>query len=411
MKLQEWLEHISLQHSKAIDMGLDRMREMVGRLDLENPAEQVVTVAGTNGKGSTVIAMESLLLSAGMAVLSSISPHVKRFNERIRINGEEASDLDICSAFQSIDEARLLDREIPLTYFEYAALASLYLAKMKQVNVAIFEIGLGGRLDAFNVIDAHTAVITSIGYDHMEFLGNNLESIGREKAGILRPEQRVVLGPDMPESVIECCHKLDLSPRIYGKDFVADSSGVSQCWNLNADDYHVTDIPLTNLAPQNVAIAFETAKTITAIKHDCLKKSSLIRHFPGRLEPVEYSGRKFVLDVAHNPQGVEFLLTQLKLRSYQVGAVVCGMLANKEHSAVWQKMEALHELPWFIVSTEGERSYPNNLLLEHFSDSCTPVDTIEKAVSSAVKETGSMGIVLVFGSFNIVERVGEYLAG
>ena len=212
MKLQEWLEHISLQHSKAIDMGLDRMREMVGRLDLENPAEQVVTVAGTNGKGSTVIAMESLLLSAGMAVLSSISPHVKRFNERIRINGEEASDLDICSAFQSIDEARLLDKEIPLTYFEYSALASFYLAKMKQVNVAIFEIGLGGRLDAFNVIDAHTAVITSIGYDHMEFLGNNLESIGREKAGILRPEHRGVLGPDMPESVIECCDKLDLSP-------------------------------------------------------------------------------------------------------------------------------------------------------------------------------------------------------
>ena len=410
MKLSEWLEHISLQHSKTIDMGLDRMREMVGRLDLERPAEKVVTVAGTNGKGSAVIATESLLLSAGMSVLSSISPHVKIFNERIRINGEEASDLDICSAFQSIDEARLLDRELPLTYFEYSALASLYLAKMKKVNVAIFEIGLGGRLDAFNVIDAHSAVITSIGYDHMEFLGNNLESIGREKAGILRPDQRVVLGPDMPESVTQCCDKLELVPRTYGEDFVADSSTLSQRWNLKGDSYYIADIPLTNLAPQNIAIAFETATTITTVEHDYLKKSSLNRHFPGRLESLEYSGRKFVLDVAHNPQGVEFLLSQLKLRNYCVGAVVCGMLANKEHAAVWQKMEALHELPWFIVSTEGERSYPNHLLVENFSDSCTPVENVEEAVSSAIKKTSTTGIVLVFGSFNIVERVGDYLA-
>ena len=410
MKLPEWLELISLQHSKAIDMGLERMREMVGRLNLERPAEKVVTVAGTNGKGSTVIATESLLLSAGMSVLSSISPHVKNFNERIRINGEEASDVDICSAFQSIDEARLLDREIPLTYFEYSALASLYLAKMKQVNVAILEIGLGGRLDAFNVIDAHTAVITSIGFDHMEFLGDNLESIGREKAGILRPDQRVVLGPNMPDSVAKHCDNLNLSPRIYGEDFVADSSTVSQQWNLKGDDYYIADIPLTNLAPQNIAIAFETANTITSIEHQYLKKSSLDIRFPGRLETVEYSGAKFVLDVAHNPQGVEFLLGQLKLRSYQVEAIICGMLANKEHSAVWQKMETLHELPWFIVSTEGERSYHNKLLAEDFSDSCIPVETVEEAVSSAVKEISSIGIVLVFGSFNIVERVGDYLA-
>ena len=410
MKLPEWLEHISQQHSKAIDMGLDRMREMVGRLDLERPAEKVVTVAGTNGKGSTVIATESLLLSAGMSVLSSISPHVKNFNERIRINGEEVSDSDICSTFQSIDEARLLDREIPLTYFEYAALASLYLAKISQVNVAILEIGLGGRLDAFNVIDAHTAVITSIGFDHMDFLGNSLESIGREKAGILRPDQCVVLGPDMPKSVTQCCDKLDLAPRIYGEDFVADSGTFSQRWNLKGDDYYIADIPLTNLAPQNIAIAFETADTITSMKQDYLKKSSFNRHFPGRLESLEYSGTKFVLDVAHNPPGVEFLLAQLKLRNYQVGAVVCGMLANKEHAVVWEKMETLHELPWFVVSTEGERSYSNKILVENFSDSCIAVQTVEEAVSSAVKETSSIEIVLVFGSFNIVERVGDYLA-
>ena len=410
MKLPEWLEHISVQHSKAIDMGLDRMREMVGRVDLERPAEKVVIVAGTNGKGSTVISAESLLLSAGMSVLSSISPHVKRFNERIRINGEEAFDADICSAFQTIDDARLLGDEIPLTYFEYSALASLYLAKTSRVDVAILEIGLGGRLDAFNVIDADTAVITSIGLDHMEFLGNNLDSIGREKAGILRPNQRVVLGPDMPESVIQSCNKLDLAPRIYGKDFFADINTDSHCWNLKADGYHIADISLTNLAPQNIAVAFETVNTIASMEHDYLKENSLNRHLPGRLESVEYSDAKFVLDVAHNPPGVNFLLAQLKLRSYHVEAVVCGMLVNKEHSAVWQEMEALHEVPWFILGTEGERGYPNQLLVENFSDSCIPVETVEEAVTLAVKESSSIGIVLVFGSFNIVERVGDYLA-
>ena len=202
--LNNWLAHISSQHEQVIDMGLCRMQDMVQRLDLACPAPKVITVAGTNGKGTTATAIEALLLAHGLSVGTTLSPHINRFNERIRISGVQASDAKICAAFAAVDAVR---RDLPLTYFEFSALAALWCFKDAAVDVAILEIGLGGRLDAFNVVDADIAVITSIGLDHQEYLGDTRELIGAEKAGILRAgQQQVILGADMPQSVFtaEC---------------------------------------------------------------------------------------------------------------------------------------------------------------------------------------------------------------
>ena len=200
--LSTWLTYIDGQHAQSIDMGLARFTRVLNDLDLQQPAPRVITVAGTNGKGSTVRVMETLLLQGGVTVGATLSPHIWRFNERIRINGEDASDESICAAFAAIDRAR---GDTPLTYFEFGALAALYCMAQARVQVAILEIGLGGRLDAFNAVDADVAVITSIGLDHQAFLGDTREAIGFEKAGILRPGQRVVLGQNMPSTVDARC--------------------------------------------------------------------------------------------------------------------------------------------------------------------------------------------------------------
>ena len=165
--LNNWLAHISSQHEQVIDMGLSRMQDMLQRLDLACPASKVITIAGTNGKGTTATAIEALLLAHGVSVGTTLSPHINRFNERIRISGAQASDAKICAAFAAVEAAR---KDLPLTYFEFSALAALWCFKDAAVDVAILEIGLGGRLDAFNVVDADIAVITSIGpvsYTHL----------------------------------------------------------------------------------------------------------------------------------------------------------------------------------------------------------------------------------------------------
>ena len=166
-ELDEWLTFIANQHSVGIDMGLDRFHQVLRLLNLSRPAPQVITVAGTNGKGSTCVAAEALLLAHGVSVGCTLSPHIRQFNERIRLNGAQASDASICSAFAAIEAAR---GDIPLTYFEFGALAALYCMAAAKVQVAILEIGLGGRLDAFNAVDAQIAIITSIGLDHQAFL-------------------------------------------------------------------------------------------------------------------------------------------------------------------------------------------------------------------------------------------------
>ena len=385
-------------------MGLERMQSMVRSLGLSRPAGTVITVAGTNGKGSTCVAAEALLLSAGKRVGTTLSPHVRRFNERIRIAGTEVEDDLICEAFAAIEAAR---GETPLTYFEFAALASLWIFRQAQVDVAILEIGLGGRLDAYNVIDADIAVISSIGLDHQSFLGDTREAIGAEKAGILRRGQQVVLGPDMPVTVRGVCDELGLTPTVLGETHLLEIDAGDRCWTLHGPQTtEVKSVPIGALAPQNLALAYLAAGRVAAVPDHVVGKVSQQAAIPGRMQQVIRDNRTWLLDVAHNPAGADFLTQALADRSLHPSLVVCGMLVDKDHGGVVARIRAELDAPWLLVDTDAERGMSGHELAERAGlEAAEPVswsdllDTVNSATQPG-------DVILLFGSFNVIEQFG-----
>ena len=212
--LTEWLGHMEALNPASIDLGLERVREVGERMEVLAPASVSVIVAGTNGKGSTCVCLERILLASGRRTGCTLSPHLESFRERVRINGVEADSATLCAAFEAVEAAR---GDLALTYFEYSCLATLFCFKAAAVDVAILEVGLGGRLDAFNIVDAQVAVVTSIGLDHMAYLGDSCEAIGAEKAGVFRTGQHIVLGNEMPDSVLAAAARATASPTRWGE--------------------------------------------------------------------------------------------------------------------------------------------------------------------------------------------------
>ena len=404
MNLDAWLDYIANQHKQTIDMGLSRTEEMVRRMELRHPARRVVTVAGTNGKGSTITALESLLVKAGLRVFSTLSPHVVRFNERLRLNGMELSDDAICAAFAEIEQARQLNPVVALTYFEFAALAALWCARQNRVDVVLLEIGLGGRLDAFNVIDADIAVITSIGIDHEKFLGNTREAIGAEKAGILRFGQRVVLGPDMPASVLSRCRELNVQPLSAGDDFVVSEGSGPLLWTLSWGREHLVNLPMGNLAPSNIALAHQAALGLTQISIAQMEETSAQAYIPGRMQQLRYRGRLLVHDVSHNPAAAKFLCHQLAQRDLQPKHVLCAMLADKDHAAVYAAVANFTAAPWTLVDTWGERGFSAAQLANAMQIECDQAPDMPTALHQALACTQPDDVILVFGSFNAIEQ-------
>lgn len=412
--LQGWLSFISEQHWQTMDLGLDRMQEMVARMKLappHGPDGRVVTIAGTNGKGSTALALEKILSDSGLLVGTTLSPHIHRFNERIRVGGEELADDAICRAFSHVEAHR---GELPLTYFEYAGLAALWSFQQARVDVAVLEIGLGGRLDAFNIIDADVAVITSIALDHQEFLGDNVEDIGREKAGILRRGQAVVTGPNMPDSVFTACTELDLVPRCYGRDFHAelvDSQNIPPTYTIS-EQTGATNARVwrSAVAPQNVAVAIAAASALADLAPDlAMQRPPELAGLealqaPGRMQIVAHANRTWVLDVAHNPAGVEFLTEQLQACGLTPTAVVCGMLKNKDHQGVADILDRAYTPAWVLFDTRGDRHLSAQELRENMAVDARCVSASEDAVDAAVSATAAGDVILVLGSFNAVEQ-------
>ena len=217
LSLAGWLDHIGQQHPNAIELGLERVREVADRLGLHKPAKHVITVGGTNGKGSTVAFIESIARAAGLKVGSYTSPHLLRYNERVRIDGEEVSDTSLVAAFEAVEAAR---GETTLTYFEFGTLAALWLFQQSALDLVVLEVGLGGRLDAVNVVDPDVAVITTVDIDHTDWLGEDREAIGQEKAGIARPWKPLVLGEiDSPSSVLRHAYAIGANAIRLGSDF------------------------------------------------------------------------------------------------------------------------------------------------------------------------------------------------
>lgn len=400
--LPEWLDYIDQQHSASIDMGLERFNQVLAALSLQRPAPRVITVAGTNGKGSTVRVIESLLLHAGERVGATLSPHIWCFNERIRINGGDASDEDICAAFAAIDVAR---GDIPLTYFEFGALAALYCMAQAQVDVAILEIGLGGRLDAFNAIDADVAVITSIGLDHQAFLGDTREAIGFEKAGILRPGQHVVLGRDMPVTVDQQCKDLGLTPLRWGQDFASTPVGDGRHWRYQSGAGETLTVAFSQLAPHNIALACEAVSPWLAVTPAALQACAS-RQMPGRMDIRHSQDRIWVHDVCHNPHGAEFFLQELAQRDIKPAFFICAMLSGKDHRGFYDTVNRLspEPAPWLCVSSTGERGIPAEELAANIGLSHRCAASMSEAQQQAIEQTQPGDAVVVFGSFSAVEQ-------
>ncbi|HAL42347.1 MAG TPA: bifunctional folylpolyglutamate synthase/dihydrofolate synthase [Gammaproteobacteria bacterium] len=402
--LPAWLDYISRQHTQTIDLGLERFQAMLTQLDLNHPAPKIITVAGTNGKGTTTLALEHLLQASGLSVGATLSPHISRFNERIRLFGREADDQTICGAFQAIED----QRQLPLTYFEFAALAALWCMREAKVDVALLEIGLGGRLDAFNAVDAHVAVITSIGLDHQAFLGETREAIGAEKAGILRRQQDVVLGADMPASVLDRAQALGLSPRRYGRQFRAltDESG---SWRLMDEAGEGEPTSLGSIPPHNLALAVQAALFLTPQAREHVASAAGVR-VPGRLQEIEYRDRRIILDVAHNPDSVAFLFEQLTLRGLRPDVLICSMLAEKDHAGVYRAVRLASGAPLLLVDSQGPRACTGQQQLALISEQGLPIPEpslfvqMPEAVAAAVGRTDPGSTILIFGSFSAVEQ-------
>ena len=381
-------------------MGLSRMFEMVDRLDLNPITPKVVTVAGTNGKGSTCVTIEQLLLSHGLKVGTTLSPHVFRFNERIRLQGSELSDQEICVHFETIERVR---NGLPLTYFEFSSLAALVAFSQCDLDVVILEIGLGGRLDAFNVIDADIAVITSIGFDHQEFLGDSLDEIGKEKAGIFRPGQKVVLGANMPKTVHEASKALGCAESAMGKNFrYQESKGSS--WSYFSQDLNMEAIPRGSLSAHNLSLALQVTKELVDLDPSSVIQTLPVITLQGRMSELLLDGHNYVFDVCHNSQGAEFFVRELKLREIEPDFVICGMFRNKDHQQVFREVNRNIDAEWILIDTLGVRGFRSKELRDAFGGDGRCVSEFNDARAYIKNKSSNPSTVLAFGSFNVLEQ-------
>ncbi len=351
--LAGWLQRLEALHPTEIELGLERVEQVARRLDLLSPEVPVVTVAGTNGKGTTAAALEALLLAAGRRPGVYTSPHLLRFNERIRVAGEESDDGGIVAAFTEIEAAR---GATSLTYFEFATLAALWLFREHGCDVLVLEVGLGGRLDAVNIIDPSVAIITSIGLDHEQWLGQGLDAIGREKAGILRRDRPAVIAVDaVPDGLREAVAGSGARALYIGRDFHCETGAGGWRAQLAADASGrpppvLEWVPLGALVPSNLCAALQAAHLL-GFDLAALAIPALFSQLapPGRRQCLTTAGIEYVLDVAHNPQAVNSLRDYLLLTNCnkKVFSVFSAMY-DKDIPAIIKGLKGLFS-GWFVA--------------------------------------------------------------
>jgi len=426
--LQEWLTHISRVHPREIELGLGRVQYIAQAMSLSKPSK-VITVAGTNGKGSVVSVMESLLCHAGISVGAYTSPHLHCFNERIRLQGLPCDEDLICEAFCEIDAIR---GEVSLSYFEFATLAALWIFCRKRVSVALLEVGLGGRLDAVNILDPDVSVITAVGLDHQEWLGDSREDIGLEKAGILRQGGSFVCGdPDPPLSVICKARELSCISLYQGQEFglrTDEKSEETQWWGVKPDGSGMcAAIPETAVLPVNVSTALQAlASAGTDVDLEQAAGTLAAVRVPGRQELTQdrMTGAPVMLDVAHNPDSIDALVHAVQhLRQpdseldHRKGTVriVMAVMADKDVETMLASLVSIADI-WYIAEVEDARCLPSIELSEKLKKlDPTPTmrcfDGVAEAYKAACEDAVAQEaevereLVVVAGSFHTVAAV------
>jgi dihydrofolate synthase / folylpolyglutamate synthase len=408
--LAEWLAFIERQHPKAIALGLDRVSTVWKRMGVEL-ACPVITVAGTNGKGSCCAMLEAMLRAGGYRVGIYTSPHLLHYNERVRIAGAEASDEALSTSFEAVEAAR---GGIALTYFEYGTLAALWLCARERVEAAVLEVGLGGRLDAVNIVDTDCAVLTSIGIDHVDYLGSDRESIGREKAGIFRAGRPAVIAePDPPASVLQApgVHYL------FGRDFgYVDERSQWSYWGPAARRGGLAHpalrgtMQLRNAAAALCALDCLHEKLPLGMQE--MRRGLAEVTLPGRFQVLP--GRpQIILDVAHNPQAAQVLADNLAASGFAPQTIaVCGMLRDKDIAGVLAAFQGKHRplvTRWHLASLAGPRAASAEELAPHAKGEAERFATPAEAFAAALKRAEANDKIVVFGSFLTVAEVMQWL--
>lgn len=414
VQADDWLTWLEQQHpSHEIDMGLERIRLVSKRLLCDAPiAKQIITVAGTNGKGSSVAFLTSILAQTGLSYASLTSPHFVRFNERIQFQGVPIDDASLCASFERVNRARYdsdADDGVAtiLTYFEFNALLAFDLMQRADLDVAVLEIGLGGRLDAVNLIDADVAIVTSISLDHMDWLGDDVGFIGREKAGIYRTNKPAIVGAlDCPSTVAQYAHEINAQCMQNGVDFKVEGNTWSNTSGLTIE------LPETPLPAMNMAAVVQAVSCLTFDINPAdiivgLDKARLI----GRFQRLEWQGKHVILDVAHNPQAAKNMANTLAKEACEGKTIaVLAMLADKDYQQVIAELSSSFDY-WILASSEGVRGLSSSVLANqmakndiaaHYVATCdTPVQAFNQAILMASKKDR----IIVFGSFVTVVAV------
>lgn len=413
--LPDWLRWQETLHPEEIELGLERIAAVFQRLQANVFSCPVITVAGTNGKGSSLRMLESIYRADGYRTCAYSSPHLLRYNERIRINGVEAADADIVAAFARVDAARA---DISLTYFEFGTLAALDIFMHRKVDVVLLEVGLGGRLDAVNIIDADVALLTAISLDHIAWLGEDRDAIGYEKAGILRPGKPAVCSdPDMPQSVRAHAHKLGCPLYRLGHDFDFKPGPQGWCWRER--EGQALDLPHPALRGAHqyrnaagVLMALTLLQSRLPVSRSAIRTGLLEAHLPGRFQyvsGVSLSGRvSWIYDVAHNPDSV-CQLAQMLAQEEQPGRTfaLLGMLADKDSTTALAHIYS-QITDWHVTSLNSLRSEePEKLrgIIHSLGRSPVCVHTSVAEAWAAIESRVEGGDrIVVFGSFYTVSE-------
>lgn len=425
--LSAWLDWLEKNHPTEIDLGLERITRVAERMELLKPTAKVITVAGTNGKGSCVTATAALLGAAGFSVGVYTSPHLLHYNERIVVNGNAVADADICSAFEAIYAACqqtsvAYPTPISLTYFEYGTLAALEIFRRQQVTAMVLEVGLGGRLDAINIIDADVAVITSIALDHTDWLGDNREAIGYEKAGIMRSGCPVVCADfSPPQSILNHAQNLSASLSLISRDFgysVSDDA----TWNWWGRNVQFSAQPLPQLPLPSIAAALQVASILglDLLELDAFQRVAALR-VPGRFQTLHWRDRQVILDVAHNPAATAYLVERLlqpqndttsPKKQGKIHGIV-AMMADKDRA---QSLENLKPLvsSWYIADLAF---IPRAARVEQLRQNLVDVGgaiafsgSVADCLQAAYENSNPGDRILIFGSFYTVAAGLQALA-
>lgn len=404
--MDSWLAYLQSIHPSSIEMGLERVNQVFQRMQIEFGDSRIITVGGTNGKGTTCAFVEQGVLSKGQKVAVYSSPHLLDYRERVRVNGEMLSEQDHIDAFMQVESART---DISLTYFEFATLAAFSLIARQHCDVILLEVGLGGRLDAVNIVDSHIAVITSIDLDHQDWLGDTRELVALEKAGILRHSRPAVIGDtNPPDSLKEKIQALDCQAYSQGHEFGYKQSLKS--WSWQSDSVIFTDLPLPHIPLQNASTSLQVLKLLGYQFEqqqiiDVIQQTSVA----GRLQRVS-DNPVTILDVAHNPHATRHLATEIAKLPYQQLHLIVGMLSDKDIAGSLEPLQCF-KATWYVSSLDVPRGASSKTLKSMLDQGQRVVEfeAVDLAYQEALQKAAPNDLIVVFGSFFTVAGVMQVL--